>query len=310
VKKEQLKLFIKRLFSSGKDLAQPDNSPSIEGNWSIGIYVGTSPFDFAPFEGGENPVLTREDVSDIKTAFVADPFMLRINNTWYMFFEVMNQQTNKGEIGLATSKDGMKWAYQEIVLAEPFHLSYPYVFEWKSDIYMIPESFQSGSIRLYKASKFPFKWRFVDTLLSGGVFLDSSVFRYNDKWWIFTETNPDHKYDTLRLYYADDLTGSWLEHPESPIINQNAHIARPAGRVQVVNDRIIRYTQDCYPIYGTQVRAFEIAELTTSTYREREACENPVLTASGNGWNRSGMHHIDAHLMDNGQWIACVDGYS
>ncbi|MGE5444134.1 MAG: hypothetical protein ACM3SR_05950 [Ignavibacteriales bacterium] len=309
MKRELFKRLIKRLFSPTTDWTQTDNSPSIEGDWSIGIYAGESPFHFVPFEGGENPVLTREDVSDIRAGFVADPFMMRVNHKWYMFFEVMNQQTNKGEIGLATSKDGIKWAYQEIVLAEPFHLSYPYIFEWKNDIYMIPESFQAGSIRLYKASKFPIKWNFVKTLLSGGVFLDSSVFRYDDKWWLLTETNPDHKYDTLRLYCADDLTESWLEHPESPIINKNAHIARPAGRVQVVNDRVIRYAQDCYPIYGAQVRALEITELTTSSYRERVACENPVLTASGNGWNRLGMHHIDAHLMDDGQWIACVDGY-
>lgn len=309
MKRELIKPLIKRLLSQTTNVTRPDSSPSIEGDWSIGMYVGKSPLAFVPFEGRDNPVLTREHVSDIRATFVADPFMMRANDTWYMFFEVMNQETKKGEIGLATSKDGLKWTYKEIVLVEPFHLSYPYIFEWMNEFYMIPESFQTGSIRLYKALKFPFRWTFVTTLLRTGIFLDSSVFRYDGRWWLLTETNPDHKYDTLRLYYSDDLIGSWLEHPESPIIKQNAHIARPAGRVQVVNDGVIRYAQDCYPIYGTQVRAFEIIELTTSSYREREACENPILTASGKGWNRSGMHHIDAHLLDDGQWIACVDGY-
>jgi hypothetical protein len=33
------------------------------------------------------------------------------------------------------------------------------------------------------------------------------------------------------------------------------------------------------------------------------------LSASGRGWNGSGMHHIDPHRMEDGRWIACVDGW-
>ena len=40
--------------------------------WSIGIYVGTSPFHFHPPEHVNNPVLTREAVSDVPADFVAD----------------------------------------------------------------------------------------------------------------------------------------------------------------------------------------------------------------------------------------------
>jgi hypothetical protein len=103
------------------------------------------------------------------------------------------------------------------------------------------------------------------------------------------------RHDTLRLYYADDLTGPWLEHPKSLIIQGNAHIARPAARVSVLHDRIIRYAQDCFPAYGTQVRAFEVTELTTTRYHERAVAENPVIAGSGAGWSASGMHHIDPH---------------
>jgi hypothetical protein len=58
-----------------------------------------------------NPVLTRNDVSNINAAFVTDPFMLRVAHRWYMFFEVKNVLTGKGEIGLALSDDGLKWTY-------------------------------------------------------------------------------------------------------------------------------------------------------------------------------------------------------
>src|SRR5205085_3879170 len=112
----------------------------------------------APVPGVINPVLTREDVSDVPAVFVADPFMVRHGRRWFMFFELMNWATWKGEIGLATSDDGLRWHYEEVVLAEPFHLSYPYTFHWEGSVYMVPESQQAGSIRLYRAEDFPGGW--------------------------------------------------------------------------------------------------------------------------------------------------------
>jgi hypothetical protein len=61
-------------------------------------------------------------------------------------------------------------------------------------------------------------------------------------------------------------------------------------------------------VYGIQVRAFEITELTKTSYQEKAIGLRPVVEASGQGWNESGMHHIDPHRND-GRWIACVDGF-
>lgn len=279
--------------------------------WSIGIYEGASPLTLAPVEGVENPVVARQSVTDGYAFFVADPFMLRVDGTWHMFFEVLRWKNGRtiGEIALSTSRDGLRWDYQRTVLSEPFHLSYPYVFEWASDHYMIPESHEAGGVRLYQADPFPTRWVFVTDLLKGPVLLDSSVFRYDDTWWMFTETNPDLKQDTLRLFGARDLTGPWREHPRSPIVQGNARIARPAGRVLCSPDRVIRFCQETYPTYGTNVRAFEITRLTANDYEERETEGNPVLRPEARGWNRRGMHHVDAHRLDDGRWIACVDGW-
>ncbi len=278
--------------------------------WSIGIYMGESPFDFVSPPNVSNPVLSHEHVSDVPAVFVADPFMLKANDTWYMFFEVLNWRADKGEIGLATSENGLNWTYRQIVLSEPFHLSYPYVFEWAGDFYMIPECHQAGSIRLYRALQFPAQWSLEATLRRGPYFADPSIFRLHDQWWLFVETNPDQKHDTLRLYYADDLRGPWFEHPKSPIIEANPRISRPGGRVLALGDTAIRYAQDCYPHYGTRLRAFEITDLTTTRYHEREVQESPVLSPSGAGWNACGMHHIDPHRIADGKWIASVDGWS
>jgi hypothetical protein len=75
------------------------------------------------------------------------------------------------------------------------------------------------------------------------------------------------------------------------------------------NGHPIRFAQDCCPIYGTRVWAFEITELSATRYGEQALEARPVLDAGGCNWNESGMHHVDAHSTDGGQWIACVDGF-
>ena len=292
--------------SCGATIAQPVKSQI----WSIGIFAGNSPLELGPSQPINNPVLTRDSVSDVHAIFVADPFMLQAQGTWHMFFEVMNAGAGRGEIGLATSQNTVDWHYQQIVLREPFHLSYPYTFKWNDAYYMVPESYQANSVRLYKAEEFPSHWTFVKTLLEGDEFVDPTIFHLKDRWWLFTDfARPPFYAGVLRLFYADRLEGPWAEHPKSPVVEGNPRIARPAGRVVVVNEKLVRFGQECYPTYGTQVRAFEITELSDTQYEEHEFRATPILEGSGLGWNQSGMHHIDAHPTGDGRWLACVDGF-
>jgi hypothetical protein len=272
--------------------------------WSIGIYTGQSPFDLASPEK-LNPVLTGKDVTDVRARSVADPFMIAEGSVWYMFFEVLNADTNRGAIGLAASSDGLKWKYERIVLEEPFHLSYPYVFKWNDAYYMVPESREGHSVRLYKAEHFPIKWLLGATLLHGD-FVDPSVVNYRGKWWIFVGYAEGN--NVLRLYYADALEGPYAEHSKSPIVLGDARIARPAGRILILGDRIYRFAQDDHLTYGNQVKMFEITDLTPTCYAEREVEPGPVLRASGSGWNAEGMHHVDLHQTADNKWVASVDG--
>jgi hypothetical protein len=233
--------------------------------WSIGITTGPSPFRLAP--PSRQAVLTSDDVTDVDALYVADPFLHRAVDGWHMFFEVWNWDENKGEIGHATSADGLRWEYDRIVLAEDFHLSYPYVFEWGGERWLVPESFQAGAVRLYRASRFPDEWTFERELIRGEGLVDASPFRHDDRWWMLVGCGEQ---DTLRLFGADDLHGPWLEHPASPVVAGDAGRARPAGRVLVEDARTIRFAQDCRASYGAAVRAFEITRLTATEYAERE----------------------------------------
>lgn len=272
--------------------------------WSIGILTGPSPFSLTNPPSVENPVITAGDVSDINAGVVAHPFILQANSRFYMFFTAKNALNDQGEIGLAESEDGFNWTYRQIVLDAPYHLAYPYVFQWKDQYYMIPEGVDDRSVRLYRAGTFPTKWVFERKLIQGEKFISASLVRYRDIWWMFVGLQGN---ETLRLYYASDLKDDWTEHPRSPIVERDGNIARPGGRPLVIDGSLYRLGQDCYPTYGLSVSAFLVTDLSKTTYLEKKI-DPPIIEATSTGWSAEGMHHLDAFPVGKGKWIAAVDG--
>jgi hypothetical protein len=275
--------------------------------WSIGMYSGPSPFALSPHPGvDQQPVLTRHSLGNLKADGVADPFMTKHGADWLMFFEVENRESGRGEIGLATSTDALSWEFQGIVLKEPFHLSYPHVWEFDGSWYMLPESVASGGVRLYVAESFPLRWQFCSELLRGE-FADATPFRHGNRWWIMALEGFRHR-DALVVYHADRLRGPWSPHAANPILRQNRRDARPAGRMVLYDGTLIRFAQDYEQHYGRAVRAFCVDELTPHRYTEHPVGGAEILGASSSGWNATGMHHLDAHEIGPNNWVACVDG--
>lgn len=275
--------------------------------FSIGLYAGPSPLELAPVPEVPDPVLTTEDVTDFAARFVADPFVLRHDGLWHLFFEAWNEGTAKGEIALAVSEDLRSWDYQGRVLTEPWSVSYPHVVCCRGEIYMVPELCGQDAVHLYRAVEFPRRWQPDATLIEGVPAADPTPFHHGDSWWMLVCTAPD-THDELRLYRADDLAGPWEEHPASPIVQGDSGAARPAGRVVDGAGGPIRFAQDCRRRYGESVEAFEITRLTRDEYEERPL-GRPFETPAEGAWNCLALHHVDAHRLADGAWIALVDGH-
>lgn len=271
--------------------------------WSIAIYRGASPLALLAVDPRGRATLTARDVTDVPANAVADPFLLQRDGQIVMFFEVMNSDSDRGEIAYATSQDGLAWHYGAVVLREPFHLSYPQVFEWQGAVYMIPETRQANSVRLYRADDFPCGWRYVDTLLQGA-FADSTLHFDGRLWWLFAQRGLDE----LCLFISNSPAGPWRKHPCSPLWPGNRRRTRPGGRMLVHDGRLIRFAQDGWPSYGSFLRAFQIDRLDEQGYEEHELPESPILGATRSGWNALAMHHIDAIQTKDGHWLAAVDG--
>lgn len=287
---------------TAKNPATKSGPPDV---WTLGIYTGPSPFELSPPTGIKNPVLTPATVTDLgsQANILAHPFMVIKDAMHYLFFTVKGDHTKTGNIGLAESRNGLDWKYRQIVLREPFILAYPCVVKWRDEYYMIPETTSEPAVRLYRAVDFPTKWKYEGDLISGESYRSASLVHFQDMWWMYT-SRPGN--ETLRLFFAKELKGPWTEHPLSPVVAKNLATARPAGRPVVIDGILYRMGQDYSRTAERQVHAYQVNEISPTTYQEKRI-ESPVVKTSAKGWNSHTMHHVDAQQIGLGKWIAAVD---
>ncbi|MCX8107954.1 MAG: hypothetical protein N3G20_04040, partial [Verrucomicrobiae bacterium] len=126
------------------------SEPRDRREWSIGILTGTNLLALSEHPTYRNPRFKSADIPGRVIGSVADPFLMRRDDGWFLFFEMFDLQKGRGEIGLAASPDGYNWRFVSTVLAEPFHLSYPFVFTDDNEYYMVPESRAVREVRLYR----------------------------------------------------------------------------------------------------------------------------------------------------------------
>ena len=212
-------------------------------------------------DGGFNPIM-----------IVADPFLFVHHNELYLFYE---EKRYLGH-GVLKMDDLERWTKPIVVLEEPFHLSYPFVFEDNGKVYMIPETSAVGEVRLYQTQNDDLtKFVQIDTLLrqnskDGSIqigYSDSSVHKHDGKYFLMTTINFS-RINTMKLYVADELKGPYKEHPMSPICTSQKY-GRNAGSVIERDGILYRFAQDCEKRYGDNVHVFEITKMDATTYSEK-----------------------------------------
>ena len=217
----------------------------------------------------------------------------------------MNRKTNQGDIGFATSVNGLNWKYGGIVLDELWHLSYPQIIKHDGYYYLIPESNRNATVTLYRSTVFPKEWECLGNLIEGVNFVDPTVVFYNNTWFMFATTLTN---DYLNLYYSQYLEGPWEKHPQSPIAKRDKLVSRSAGRIITIDNKLYRYSQDCRELYGEAIYMFEITDLTRENYSQQLVQTKPIILPNRK-WDSERMHHIDLIQLDSGEWLGLVDYY-
>ena len=263
-------------------------------------------------EFDKNHLISRMGISGLwkwkPILFRADPFMFVKDEELFLFYEIQ-YGFDYGKIAMIKTRDLVNWSEPVVVLQESFHLSFPYVFEEDGHIYMIPESQESDTIRLYKANDDLNSFSFVRILLHQervkGLqcnYVDSHLYKKQGLFYLFTSYMKDWKM-TQELYISDNLLdGVFIKHPCSPICISHEY-GRNGGSIIEYEDKLLRVSQDCHKDYGENVSLHQIVELDEQHYTEKLFKRNIF---SNNHLFPDGGHQLNIAKF-NGKYVYAAD---
>lgn len=185
-----------------------------------------------------------------KDMWIADPTMFTANGEHYLFVEVYENKKKKAAIGYYHFEDDIP-VYKGLIIENPYHMSYPCVFEHNGEFYMIPESSANDSITLYKAEHFPDKWVKETDLLKGEKYVDSTVIRRGDDLGLLSYKAIKGRWQLVSFFL--DMEQKVLK--KENVLDYKENIGRPAGYIFAGNKRP---AQDCRKKYGENLLIYEV----------------------------------------------------
>jgi len=199
----------------------------------------------------------------------ADPFALEHHGRYFIFFEEQPYRTQKARIMAIEVFEDAEPGEAQVALERPYHLSYPFVFEWEGSLYMLPETAENGTVEVYRCEAFPHRWRLHRVLLEKVSAFDATLWRENDRWWMFVDVAEPgaDSCDELHLYWSRTPLGPWTAHRGNPIVS-DVRSARPAGPLFSRDGKLYRPSQDCSLAYGHSVSINRVDVLRDDDYQE------------------------------------------
>lgn len=188
----------------------------------------------------------------------ADPLLYEDDNgKRWLFCEAFNMAENRGDIAVAEFDENDHLLPPRVVLKENFHLSFPTVFDWRGEVWMLPETSADHSLILYRCTQFPDKWEKVQAFSVGRELCDSIIVDKTPEALtvLCSETRPDNQlYTRYRRYTVrenpeaeerDDVDEFILDEDEPfNLQHRNYELgSRNAGPLFTNNDQTVRPAQ-------------------------------------------------------------------
>lgn len=206
--------------------------------------------------------------------FWADPCPWREHGRDWVMIEALDYRSGRGEIQALELDDSLEVLRVHPVMRLDHHLSYPFVFRWEGDTWMVVESSAAQRATLYRCTRFPDRWVPEGDLFSGCRIVDTTLCEHEGRWWLFgciSESPFDdggRESNELFVFHAPGPRGPWTPHPCNPVCSDVSR-ARPAGPLFRSGPRLIRPSQDGSIEYGRAVQFNHIVTLTPDAYEER-----------------------------------------
>jgi hypothetical protein len=257
---------------------------AIERRWNVG-FVRSNWRDVVHSDAAviENP----------KGRYLADPFVIERGGSSFCFVEDFDEKTGRGRISVYKLGE-TDAVFVGPALEENFHLSFPYLFEYRNELYMCPETSGNRDIRIYKCLEFPLTWKLEKVVMTGLSAVDSMLVEKNGRWWLLTNIDPAQWDDfslELHVFHADSpLAEVWHPHPSNPLLI-DASRTRNGGLIRQ-GTRLFRVAQGLgLDIYGKRATVYEIVQLDESHYVEQ--CRRMIEPTFRKGV--AGTHHLHSN---------------
>jgi hypothetical protein len=222
--------------------------------------------------------------------FWADPFVYAHGGKTYCFVEDYIYKTDCAHISvLEVNETGVNQIGE--CLREPFHLSFPFLFNYGGQLYMCPECSGSRQIRIYRCARFPLQWELAAVAMDDISAADTMLFEHAGIWWMLTSIDKSELNDycsELYLFSSNTPIGAeWEPHPQNPI-RIDSEGGRNAGLL-FDDGKIFRLAQrQGYDQYGQGLLMYEITGLSKTIYTEKLFSEiNPYFKEG-----LLGVHHL------------------
>lgn len=196
--------------------------------------------------------------------WAADPFLYEADGEHYLFVELCIKKKDKGVIAYYRFIDGMP-IYQGIIIDSTYHMSYPCVFSYNGEHFMIPETADNESIDLYKAVDFPAQWSKVAALRTCEKYVDTTVFCLDNKYYAVSYRKISRGGWTLDFFELDMRQYKLYKIGSK---EYRTNIGRPAGNFYVQSG-LVRPAQNCSLKYGEDIILNKVAT-NGKKYEEQE----------------------------------------
>ncbi len=230
----------------------------------------------------------------IKNSFCADPFLIEKYVSTFLFFEEFEYKKQKGRIMVSEifeGKGGAIFASEaKVALDHDNHISYPFVFSYDGEIFMLPETSSEKEIALYRATDFPLEWKKEKVLISNFAGIDATLHFADNRWWIFCSDDKLGCNENLCIFYAEDLFGKWKAHKQNPV-KSDIRSSRMAGPLFFWKKQLIRPAQNCEGTYGKEIILNKIKSLSIENFKEKSIS---TFATNEKSEYKEGMHTISA----------------
>ena len=210
-----------------------------------------------------------QDVPEPEGSSYADPFVLSREGRNWLFVEEASTKLPHGRLVCLELLAAGGFGDPMVVLERPYHLSYPFIVQKGSDLFLLPESAANHSIELYRATRFPDKWELEKELCSNIAAVDTSAICLEGIWYFFT-TALSGGNETF-LFWSTELDGEWHYHPRNPICT-DIRRSRGAGALFLCGGSLMRPVQDCSKSYGYAITLNRVTRISVTDFAE-EAVE-------------------------------------